>query len=262
MGQYPAQLSQGYCKWSVSQANRTIGKYRLFVERTTGGLVSCMNISISFIMSFSFVAYLTNERCFIRARVVKGGDPRQNRAMAAKLVYPDLTMRECCYLGGFQDDELNTVKDQKHTWRTGGYAFSFRMYYSTLFAHNHCTCTYLPTGLVHQKESIVKRIEKYENARRNAARLNVEELVNTLHGQEENRFDQVFGENASLLPGFLEAMEERRRNGIVEKPIKSKPRKKRVREEEDDIVDNNMLDEEKPGRKRAHVERGGHRTLV
>ena len=75
------------------------------------------------IMSFSFAAYLTNERCFIRARVVKGGDPRQNRAMAAKLVYPDLTMRECCYLGGFQDDELNAVKDQKHTWRTGGLLF-------------------------------------------------------------------------------------------------------------------------------------------
>jgi hypothetical protein len=50
---------------------------------------------------------------------IKGGDPRQNRAMAAKIVYPDLTMRECLYLGGFQDDELNAVKDQKYSWRTG-----------------------------------------------------------------------------------------------------------------------------------------------
>jgi hypothetical protein len=47
------------------------------------------------------------------------GDPRQNRAIAAKLVYPDLTFREALRLGGFDEDELNAIKDQKHTWRTG-----------------------------------------------------------------------------------------------------------------------------------------------
>ena len=50
-----------------------------------------------------------------------GGDPRQNKAIAAKLVYPELTIREVLALGSFQDEELNAVKDQKHTWRTGEY---------------------------------------------------------------------------------------------------------------------------------------------
>ena len=50
---------------------------------------------------------------------VPGGDPRQNRAIAAKLAYPDLTIREALSLGGFEEEELNAVKDPKHTWRTG-----------------------------------------------------------------------------------------------------------------------------------------------
>ena len=54
-----------------------------------------------------------------RARPIPGGDPRQNRAIAAKIVYPGLTVREALHLGGFSEDELNAVKDQKHTWRTG-----------------------------------------------------------------------------------------------------------------------------------------------
>lgn len=50
---------------------------------------------------------------------VPGGCPRQNRAIAAKLVYPDLTIREVLSLGGFTEEELSVVKDPKHTWRTG-----------------------------------------------------------------------------------------------------------------------------------------------
>lgn len=54
------------------------------------------------------------------ARPIPGGDPRQNRAIAAKLVYPCLSLREVLRLGGFSEEELNAVKDPKHTWRTGG----------------------------------------------------------------------------------------------------------------------------------------------
>ena len=56
-----------------------------------------------------------------RAKAIKGGDPRQNRAIAAKLTYPDLLIRECLHLGGFKNDELDVIKDQKHTWRTRKY---------------------------------------------------------------------------------------------------------------------------------------------
>jgi hypothetical protein len=48
-----------------------------------------------------------------------GGDPRQNRAIAAKMMYPDLLIRECLLLGGYEEEELNVVKNPKHAWRTG-----------------------------------------------------------------------------------------------------------------------------------------------
>lgn len=52
-------------------------------------------------------------------KALPGGDPRQNKAIAAKLVYPEFTIREVLQLGGFEEEELNAIKDQKHTWRTG-----------------------------------------------------------------------------------------------------------------------------------------------
>ena len=121
----------------------------------------------------------------------KGGCPRQNRAIAAKLVYPDLTIREALLLAGFDDEELDSVKDPKHTWRT---------------------------GYVYYKDQILKKVDKYPTARKTGARISIEKLVDILQGEEENRFEQVFGESSSLLSGFLEAAEERRRNGIVEQP--------------------------------------------
>mmetsp|Transcript_21302 Transcript_21302/g.39131 ORF Transcript_21302/g.39131 Transcript_21302/m.39131 type:complete len:292 (+) Transcript_21302:85-960(+) len=126
------------------------------------------------------------------AKVIKGGDPRQNRAIAAKLTYPDLSIRECLHLGGFKNDDLDVIKDQKHTWRT---------------------------VYVEHKDTIRKRIDKYQNARLSGARLETEKLVNILNGEEEDRFVQVFGVCSSLLPEFLSAAEERVRNGIeVDKP--------------------------------------------
>ena len=121
----------------------------------------------------------------------QGGCPRQNRAIAAKLVYPDLTIREALLLAGFDDEELDSVKDPKHTWRT---------------------------GYVYYKDQILKKVDKYPTARKTGARISIEKLVDILQGEEENRFEQVFGESSSLLSGFLEAAEERRRNGIVEQP--------------------------------------------
>jgi len=34
---------------------------------------------------------------------------------AAKVAFPDLSLRECMLLGGYDDEELDKVKDQKHT---------------------------------------------------------------------------------------------------------------------------------------------------
>ena len=53
------------------------------------------------------------------AKPPPGGDPRYNLAVAAKLMFPDLTIWEAMLLGGFEEEELNVVCDKKHKWRTG-----------------------------------------------------------------------------------------------------------------------------------------------
>lgn len=155
----------------------------------------------------------------------KGGCPRQNRAIAAKLVYPDLTIREALLLAGFSDEELDRVKDPKHTWRT---------------------------GYVYYKDQILKKVDKYPTARKAGARVSVEKLVDILQGEEENRFEQVFGEYSNLLSGFLEAAEERRRNGIVEQPRRRIGKNKRkINDGDEDAMTG---DDEEPARKQPHIE--------
>ena len=60
------------------------------------------------------------------AKPPPGGDPRYNLAVAAKLMFPDLTIWEALLLGGFEEEELNVVCDKKHKWRTGE-DFSYRL---------------------------------------------------------------------------------------------------------------------------------------
>jgi len=154
------------------------------------------------------------------ARPTPGGDPRQNRAIAAKLVYPNLTIREALRLGGFEEEELNAVKDQKHTWRT---------------------------GYVYYKDIIVKKVENYPSARRSGARLQIEKLVSLL-GEDEDRLEEVFGENSSLLKDFLEAAKERRRHGVVEKPRPRGTKRQRI----DDALDVFSDEEQQPARKQPY----------
>mmetsp|Transcript_2460 Transcript_2460/g.6116 ORF Transcript_2460/g.6116 Transcript_2460/m.6116 type:complete len:326 (+) Transcript_2460:2-979(+) len=159
------------------------------------------------------------------ARPVPGGDPRQNRAIAAKVVFPDLTVREVLALGGFGEEELSVVKDPKHTWRT---------------------------GYVYYKDQIVKKVENYERARRSGARLQTEQLVNALRGDEEGRFERVFGEHGRLLPRFLEAAEERRRNGVEEKPRRVRGSAQKRRPEEDDADASILSDDDVEGQMHFH----------
>lgn len=53
-------------------------------------------------------------------------------------------------------------------------------------------------------------MDNYEAARRSGARIQIEKLVNILNGDDEDKYDQVFGENGHLLSTFLEAAEERK----------------------------------------------------
>ncbi|KAL3758535.1 hypothetical protein ACHAWU_008289 [Discostella pseudostelligera] len=131
------------------------------------------------------------------------GDPIQNRAMAAKIMYPDLTMREALLLGGLEEEEMNVVRNPNNAWRT---------------------------VYVYYKDQIWSKLDNYETARRKGARVQVENLVNILKGEDEDRFEQVFEDKSHLLPGFLAAAEERRRNGIVEVRKKRNTKRKLERE--------------------------------
>jgi len=140
-----------------------------------------------------------------------GGDPKLNRTVAAKLVYPELTPRECMYLGGFGDEELDVTKDQKHTWRT---------------------------GYVVLKDHLRRKVDAYDNARRTQARLNIERLATTLRGEDEDKLTAVFGDTATLLPGFLETAEERTRKGMDPDKMANSTRKRNAKGVEDGDEEN------------------------
>ncbi|KAL7446733.1 hypothetical protein ACHAXM_011591 [Skeletonema potamos] len=127
-----------------------------------------------------------------------GGNPRQCRALAAKLVYPGLSIRESLHLAGFTNEELDAVKDPKHTWRT---------------------------GYVYYKDMIVKKLKDWNTAQRRGARIQTEQLVNILEGDDEDKLEQVFGEYSVLLPEFLRKAEERERKGALADKSRGRPKR-------------------------------------
>jgi hypothetical protein len=152
---------------------------------------------------------------------VPGGDARQNIAIAAKLVFPDLYVIEALRLGGFDEDKMSVAEDPTKPFRT---------------------------NYVKNRRVLLDQIDFYEKGKQAGVwpsttsrprLINIEKLVNTLQGDEEDRFDQVFGEYSSLLPTFLKAVEERKVNGVVEslRVSGNKKRKKMEQSEDDDIDD-------------------------
>jgi hypothetical protein len=120
------------------------------------------------------------------AKATPGGNPRLCRTLAAKLVYPQLSVRESLLLAGFTNEELDACKDPKHTWRT---------------------------GYVYYKDMVVKKLKDWETAQRRGARIQTEQLIDVLEGDDGDKLEQVFGDNYTLLPEFLRNAEEREKNG-------------------------------------------------
>lgn len=83
--------------------------------------------------------------------------------------------------------------------------------YSHFFANYPIMLVY-----VNYKNKMEEFIARYDKLRRSGARLQVENIVNILKGEAEDRFDKVFESTSHLLPGFLAAAEDRRVNGVVE----------------------------------------------
>jgi hypothetical protein len=155
-----------------------------------------------------------------RKAIISGGDPCHCRAMAAKIVYPILTIREALYLGGYNDEEMDIVKDAKHKWRTGYTVLKDKM--------NHAT-------------------RHFDSARKVGAKNQIEKLVGMLKSDAEDRLEQVFGECSSLLAGFLQAAEERERNCGTERPKQLRKRSSK----EADLAPGEV---EQPVRKQSRVD--------
>jgi len=153
------------------------------------------------------------------------GDPRQNRATAAKIVYPQLTIRECLYLGGFEDEELDVIPNQKYSWRT---------------------------SYVQLKDEIVSKVKKYDPtppaSRKKTTWVEIELLIRLLD-EEDADCQLVFGECGGLLTQFLEAAEGRASQGIFEKPLRAST--KRTNEELGTTFDDGG---QQPAKKQAHLE--------
>ena len=134
-------------------------------------------------------------------------------------------MRECLYLGGYSDDELNIVPNQKHTWRTKYVEF---------------------------KDRITLKVKLYDasfTARNKISWRDIHKFVRILEGDDDDRFQKVFGEHAHLLPEFLEAAEERASQGIFEKELgatnEMQPSKKRAHAETTEHASSESDDDEK-----------------
>jgi succinate dehydrogenase flavin-adding protein (antitoxin of CptAB toxin-antitoxin module) len=136
----------------------------------------------------------------IKKRQIHGGDPKNCRAVAAKMIFPQLSYRECLYLGGFTDEELDDGVDEKHTWRN---------------------------NYVREKDKIVITIKQYgsRQGKRASSKKQIEELISILESEDNDRFERVFGQQSNLLPRFLNAAKHRE----TEKTVK--PRRKRPAEE-------------------------------
>ena len=143
----------------------------------------------------------------------KEGDPRRNRATAAKLVWPNLTPREALLLGGFEEEHLDEIRQplsgtvKVHNWRTN-YTF--------------------------YKDRMDCKLKSYKGKKSKVGKgdKHIDSIVAILKGEDEDRLQTVFGDRASLLTGFLNAAEERERNGISHTDA---PRK-RAKRKRDEVV--------------------------
>jgi len=167
-----------------------------------------------------------------------GGDPKVNRMVAAKVAFPELSFRECMYLGGFEDEELDTVIGPQ-TWRT---------YYVTL------------------KDGLRNVIKVFDTrTRKTKAHLNREALVSVLRSEDADRLTKVFGDRAGLFEGFMEKAAERKRNGIDPDDLRASRKRKggkrkrdmdceQEEEQDEDDLSSGMEEDEEASDVEAHKE--------
>lgn len=143
---------------------------------------------------------------------------RQNRAIAAKLVFPQLSYEEAFLLSGFDQEELDVKThpgDPRYGWKR----------------------------VFHQNKDQCEAKLKAWDRRKGGSKPEVEKMRAILNGSDEDRYEQVFGERASFIPGFLAASEERKALGIQSESLRSRKKRKRTHEEEPEEVAMGMMEE-------------------
>lgn len=125
-----------------------------------------------------------------RRQHIPGGCPRFNKSIAAKLVYPQLSIREALYLGGHTDDEMDVKVDPKHTWRT---------------------------AFVILKDKLNSKVKHWESLQLQGSKKKILHYVDILKSNKAKKHEVVFGKNADLLVEFLNEADEREAIDIIKR---------------------------------------------
>ena len=92
----------------------------------------------------------------------------------------------------------------------------------------------------------MNKVSKYDKLKSPMARREIDNHLNTLKGEDEDRFEKVFDDKSSLLSGFFEAAEEWKRNGIVDdhRPFCKNGKRKRNESEKSQVDEVDEVDDE------------------
>ena len=135
---------------------------------------------------------------------------------AAKVAFPELSFRECMYLGGFEDEELETIigpQKVRKSNRLDAYDFIL-FFYSHTGSFLLAVCQWR-TYYVTLKDRLRETLKVFHTrTKKSKAHLNREALVSILRSEDAERLTKVFRDRAGLFEGFMENAAERRRDGI------------------------------------------------
>ena len=125
-------------------------------------------------------------------------------------------MEECLRLGGFEADELLEKPDHKAPWRT----------------------------VLHINRHQIKAKLKLWDKMKRGCKPSVEQMAQVLRSEEQEAYEEVFGEKAALLPEFLAAAEERVKQGNFDPDETSQKRPWKRKEVEEEPMERAENEEE------------------
>ena len=164
-----------------------------------------------------------------------GGDRRLTVALAARLAYPVLSVRECLELGGYGEEELEEVVNPKFAWRTREVLLRDKIYRTekgwATEEEEDAAAAAASAGGGNGEGGNGEGGERRRGRKNTARRRQVRSLVGRLRdgsgggtGVAEAEAE-AFGDRAVLLPQYLAAGAARREAGVA----RDGPRRRRKR---------------------------------